>query len=353
MKRLVSRSIPLLLFFSFVPSFVLSLPLGANLWAISPPENLSSHSSVIKQSDEANGGLFISEFMASSDGSFLDGDGNASDWIEIWNPTEQTISLIGWRLTDDENDLTKWTFPDTSETDLSIAPGGYYIVFASGKGETDSGKSYFIDAASYLHTNFKLSAAGDSVALISPEGTAVSSYWNFPEQRQGVSYGTDANHSIGYFKAPTPKKANGSVVLGFLEDTKFSVDRGFYNEPFPLEITTVSEGAAIRYTLDGSEPSPANGIDYIQPIPIDKTTILRAAAFRDGYQPSNIDTQTYLFVADVIKQSPNGEKPGDAWPNPSTGSGGFGGGGRPGQPGGSSGSQAYNYGMDPDVTGSS
>ncbi|MEW6237587.1 MAG: lamin tail domain-containing protein [Candidatus Omnitrophota bacterium] len=319
-------------------------------------ENYSLNRYAAKQSDEANQSLRLSEFMASNDGSFLDGDGDASDWIEIQNLTDQAVSLIGWHLTDDENDLTKWTFTDASAADLTIPSGGYLIVFASGKEGTDPAQPYYIDSASYLHTNFKLSAAGDSVALISPDGIAVSAYWNFPSQRQGVSYGTDSNNSVGYFTAPTPKKANGSSVFGFIDDTKFSVDRGFYNDPFELEITTGSEGAAIRYTLDGSDPTPANGIDYTQPIAIDKTVVVRAAAFRDGYQPSNVDTQTYLFVADIIKQSPNGEKPGDAWPSPSTGSGGgFGGGGRPGQggPGGSSGSQAYNYGMDPDVISSS
>ena len=36
---------------------------------------------------------------------------------------------------------------------------------------------------------------------------------------------------------------------------------------------------------------------------ISSTSIVRAAAFKTGYQPSNIDTQTYIFLNDVIPQS--------------------------------------------------
>ena len=46
-------------------------------------------------------------------------------------------------------------------------------------------------------------------------------------------------------------------------------------------------------------------------ITIDKTTVLRAAAFKDGLGQTNIDTQTYIFLADVVTQSPNGEAPGN------------------------------------------
>jgi hypothetical protein len=53
----------------------------------------------------------ITEFMASNSSDFRDGDGNASDWIEIYNPTAQAINLAGWHLTDDDENLDKWTFP--------------------------------------------------------------------------------------------------------------------------------------------------------------------------------------------------------------------------------------------------
>lgn len=64
-------------------------------------------------------------------------------------------------------------------------------------------------------------------------------------------------------------------------DTKFSVDRGFYDAPFEVEITTATPGAAIRYTLDGTPPTQGAGMAYAGPIAIDRTTTLRAAAFHE------------------------------------------------------------------------
>ena len=104
-----------------------------------------------------------------------------------------------------------------------------------------------------------------------------------------------------YLLEPTPGDANESESLaGFVADTVFSKDRGFYDEPFDVEISTSTEGAEIRYTVDGSTPSPTNGSVYSGLIRISTTTVLRAVAFRDGLGPTNTDTQTYIFLDDVI-----------------------------------------------------
>ena len=105
-----------------------------------------------------------------------------------------------------------------------------------------------------------------------------------------------------YFAAPTPGAANLSQYFAFVEDTKFDHGRGFYNAAFDLAITTVTPGAAIRYTLDGSPPTATTGTLYAGPIHITKTTVVRAAAFKDGFEPTNVDTQSYIFPAEVIRQ---------------------------------------------------
>lgn len=85
-------------------------------------------------------------------------------------------------------------------------------------------------------------------------------------------------------------------------DTKFSVDRGFYAAPFTVAITTTTPGAEIRYTLDGSVPSPTHGAAYTEPVPVTTTTVLRAMAHKPGMDPTNVDTHTYLFLDDVLRQ---------------------------------------------------
>lgn len=120
----------------------------------------------------------ISEFMASNGTTLADENGEFTDWIEIHNPDATAIDLSGWYLTDDSSLLNKWTFPPTT-----LNPGEYLVVFASGKDRATSG--------SELHTNFKLSAEGEYLALVQPDGSTRSSEFapTFPEQSQDVSFG--------------------------------------------------------------------------------------------------------------------------------------------------------------------
>jgi len=111
-----------------------------------------------------------------------------------------------------------------------------------------------------------------------------------------------------YYETPSPRDANSGGAPGIVADTKFSVDRGFYTEPFDVAITTATQGAAIWYTTDASVPEPTNPAAtlYTAPLTIGQHTTLRAAAFKAGWIPANADTQTYVFPADVIQQTGDG-----------------------------------------------
>ena len=75
------------------------------------------------------------------------------------------------------------------------------------------------------------------------------------------------------------------MVAEIVQDTRFSIHRGFFDQPFALEISTGTAGATIRYTLDGSAPSDTTGLIYSQPLRIERTTIVRAMAFQTGASP--------------------------------------------------------------------
>jgi hypothetical protein len=107
---------------------------------------------------------------------------------------------------------------------------------------------------------------------------------------------------LRYFPVPTPGEANNEGVAGFVSDTSFSVDRGFYTSGFDVELSTLDQDATIRYTLDGSPPTATTGQLYAGPITISTTTALRAAAFKDDFEASNVDTHSYVFLNDVIDQ---------------------------------------------------
>jgi hypothetical protein len=126
----------------------------------------------------------------------------------------------------------------------------------------------------------------------------------------------------------------------------YSVDRGFYEQPFNVQLSVDTTGAVIKYTLDGSDPSTsAAAITAAAPVTVtidpDNTTnryqapgvCLRAVAYAGSIQISRVKTHTYLFINRVVALSQDGVRPGSQWPLPNN-----------------AGSAQYiDYGMDPDV----
>jgi hypothetical protein len=125
----------------------------------------------------AAGQVRISEFMASNTHTILDEDGDSSDWIEIQNTSSNSVSLLNWALTDSAGNPGKWRFPATN-----IPPKSFMIIFASGKDRATPGAP--------LHTNFKLSADGEYLAMFGPDGSVATEITpQFPPQFPDVSYG--------------------------------------------------------------------------------------------------------------------------------------------------------------------
>ena len=122
--------------------------------------------------------LEISEFMASNSTILTDEDGDSPDWIEIRNTTAAPVDVGGWHLTDSASSPTKWTFPART-----IPAGDHLVVFASDKDRAG--------ATGELHTNFKLSASGEYLALLEPGGATVASEFApaYPQQVADVSFG--------------------------------------------------------------------------------------------------------------------------------------------------------------------
>ncbi|MCC7377471.1 MAG: lamin tail domain-containing protein [Verrucomicrobiales bacterium] len=157
----------------------------------------------------------ITEFCATHRTGLVDEDGDFSDWIEIYNPDSLPQSLEGFRLTDKPDDNKGWTFPA-----LTLDPGAYLVVFASGKDRRD--------ASQPLHTDFQLAAEGEFLALLPPVGDATTSPWSlrYPSQTEDQSFGLDPQGFPlvwSFFTTPTPGAVNapgkraGPVVVP--EDT--------------------------------------------------------------------------------------------------------------------------------------
>ena len=252
--------------------------------------------------------LVMSELMAanyqtittqvrSDPGAPLDEDLLTPDWIEIENRSSIDFDVSGFFLSDDPDEPKKWEFPTGS-----IVPGeGHLVVFAS---RLDL-KNPLLDAHGNLHTNFKIGHDnGESILLSQPDGTLATGLPQMlPEQTPDVSYGISVNGQLAYLSAPTAGRPNAPALAGVLSPVEFSHPRGFYDQAVNVTLTA-QNGAQIYYTLDGSPPS-TDARPYSEPITIETTSNLRAAAFQDGYVSSRPITHTYLFIDDILTQPTN------------------------------------------------
>ncbi len=244
--------------------------------------------------------LRISEFLASNDTGIRDGFGSREDWLEIHNPNSEPVDLEGYRLTDSLQDMGKWIFPP-----VTVPAGGYLVVFASGRDG--------LDPQGALHASFRLSAGGEYLALVRPDGLVEDAFAPlFPPQFADISFGRDSTTGeLRYFATPTPGGANGAGYEGVVEPPVFSVPRGFHDEPFALHLASPTPGAAIRYTTDGTKPDAGRGEWFSgEAIPVATTGHVRAAAFREGWLSLPAVTHSYIFVDHVALQS--ADPPG--WP---------------------------------------
>ena len=142
-------------------------------------------------------GLRINEIVASNQTGLADEDGDMSDYIELFNPSVLALDLTGWHLSDDPEDLTKWTFPPQS-----LSADSYLIVFASDKDRATAGAQ--------LHTNFRLTADGEFLALSNPAATVVVDEFApaFPALMEDQAYGVRSDGTVDILSAPTPGAAN-------------------------------------------------------------------------------------------------------------------------------------------------
>ncbi|MCK9426186.1 MAG: CotH kinase family protein [Ignavibacteriaceae bacterium] len=150
--------------------------------------------------------------------------------------------------------------------------------------------------SSYLHTNFKLDADGETLYLTDSSGGKLDEV-SFGFIPTGLSFGRkpDGGTSWLYFQIPTPKTLNSSIgVSQVAEPPQFSRSAGFYYNALSVAITSTLTGGTIYYTTDGSDPVTTSS-KYIGAITLSKTTTLRAKVFAAGVVTSPTTTSTYLI----------------------------------------------------------
>ena len=107
-----------------------------------------------------------------------------------------------------------------------------------------------------------------------------------------------------YFAASVSVILNGSATQRAAAPT-FTPPGGTYSDAQSVTLGTTTSNATIRYTTDGSTPTSASPV-YSGPIPVTRTTTIRAIATATGMIDSDVSTATYTLQAAAPTFNPPG-----------------------------------------------
>src|SRR6476660_7242765 len=179
----------------------------------------------------ANAQVVINEVLSSNTTINQDEDGDHNDWVELYNAGASSVNLAGYGLSDDATMPLKWTFPA-----VTMPSHSYLLIWCSDKNRAVAGQP--------LHTNWKISSAGETITLSNAGGTALDSSAAVA-LTANISWGRIPNGTGGfmYIQAVTPGAANGATGYNeILPPPTFSQESGFSTAGFALTLSTTTPG---------------------------------------------------------------------------------------------------------------
>ena len=117
--------------------------------------------------------------------------------------------------------------------------------------------------------------------------------------------GYDIASAVASAIAPSPGAAlrtyiSNSVPAQIVSPSFFTPGDGIYAGTQSVAIASGTPGATIRYTTDGTTPTPTNGTIYSAPVVLSSETILLAIAYTNGMANSAVSTAIYNFPGTAL-----------------------------------------------------
>ena len=229
------------------------------------------------------GSLVINEMMASNVDEFISPAFNFDGWIELYNPTDQTVELGGLRISDPANGEGPWTTPVTMG---ALAPKSFAVIW--------------FDSNYLCATNapFKLDSEGGTIVIADEEGNEIVRQ-DYPASIERVSYArvSDGDGEWGNTATPTPGSSNNGILTA-----KSQLAAPVVNQPSQLFTGQLSvsvdipEGATLRYTTNGTLPTKTHGLtSKTGHFTVRQTTSYRFRLFADGALPSTVTARSYIM----------------------------------------------------------
>lgn len=217
-------------------------------------------------------------------------DGDSPDRFDVENPLDI--------LNDGENVLAIQVHnQESSSSDLTLIPFlsiGYSSNYPIGILPPD-----ILNLSPVaLHTNFKLSADGETL-ILSNSDLGVVDQFVAGSAPANMAQGISSTGSQVYLSEPSPGAANsGPEYQGVVEETIiFSEVGGMFSGGFNLSLSGQASGQEIRYTTDASLPTIDSPI-YASSLYIDSTTVIRASIFQPNHFTLGSFSNTYVYNSD-------------------------------------------------------
>ena len=233
--------------------------------------------------------LLINEYSAANFDSFTDNYGEYEDWIELFNPSPNSIDLAGWAISDKSNNPLKWIVPSS----FNIPAGGVAVIYCSGRDEVNNGS---------VHSNFKITQTKDNevIMLSDPLGVLQDSIRVNPNQTShSRGRETDGSPSWRVFVNATPNTPNTGAMLDYASKPVFSQIGGYYNGPINIVLSSPDSNVTIYYSTNGDPPNNTSN-QYTNPINISTTSVVKAVAYSSdpSIPPSFTEYHTF-FINDT------------------------------------------------------
>ena len=238
----------------------------------------------VNESSIQPGELMVNEVQQANVDMFIDPSWNFGGWVELYNPTNQSISLSGLYVSDDPQNLQKVRLDNRFGT---VPAHGFNCL-------------WFDHFSWWTPTtvNFKLDCDGGTI-YISDDSGKILVEQSYPVAITRTSYArkTDGGDEWGYTDQPTPSETNTTSAFADtrLPTPQFNKEGGFFSSGFSTQVTNIPAGAILRYTTDGSTPTLTNGQTSTSGI-FDgrETTILRVRFFQEGKLSSPVITRSFI-----------------------------------------------------------
>jgi hypothetical protein len=168
----------------------------------------------------------LNEMQSSNSSTITDEYGENEDWVEIHNPTTDTIEIGGLVFKDQ---LDTWAIP-TGDPSTLLNPGDYFLLWA----DDQPGQGIF-------HTNFKLASGGEFLGLYENDSVTVIDSVTIPGMNSDYSL---IRCDFGWLTSNTPSPLainNCTTGLGEIN-----------NSEKVLHITSNENGSFTLNLLDDS-----------------------------------------------------------------------------------------------------